>query len=50
MSEYTLEFCMLAAGSVWNDLALKVVFRQDLDSNVLTELACLDEQHTLESY
>lgn len=47
--EYLLEFCTLTAGSRWNEPALKVTFCQGLNPQVLTELACQDEQATLNS-
>lgn len=37
MAEYTLEFHTLAAGSEWNEPALKAVFCQELNAEVLTE-------------
>lgn len=45
----SLEFHMLTAGSRWNELALKVTFRQGLDLQVLNELAYQDEQASLDS-
>lgn len=38
--EYALEFCMLAAGSGWNETALKAAFHQGLNPKVLTEISC----------
>lgn len=54
MAEYTLEFCTLAvtplaAGSGWNEPALKAKFCQGLDPLILTELVCHDEQQILDS-
>lgn len=49
MAEYALEFGPLATGSRWNDLALKVIFCPGHEANILTELACRDEQSTLDS-
>lgn len=39
---------MLAAGSGWNEPTLKAAFRQGLNSEVLNELACCNEQLTLD--
>lgn len=50
VAEYALEFHTLVAGSGWNDSALKAVFCQGLDPIILTELACRDEQHTIDSH
>lgn len=48
-AEYALEFHIIASGSEWNELALKVEFQQGLNTEVLTELACHDKQMTLNS-
>lgn len=47
--EYMLEFCMLTAGTGWNEPALKVAFCQGFDPCVLIELACRDEQISLDA-
>lgn len=49
MAEYALEFHTQVAGSGGNEPALKAMFHQDLDLLILTELACHDEQHILDS-
>lgn len=49
MVEYALKFHALTTRSRWNEPALKAVFCQGLDSLILTELACCDEQQTLDS-
>lgn len=49
VSEYALEFRTIAAGSGWNSTALKAAFRKGLNSDVLTELDCRDEQLTLDA-
>lgn len=40
---FTLKFRTIAAGSGWNDAALKAAFRQGFNPEVLTEMACRDE-------
>lgn len=40
--EYALEF-LIAEESSWNEVALKAVFCQVLNSDVLTELVCCDD-------
>lgn len=35
-------FCMLAAGSSWNEPALKATFRHGLNNKILTETASCD--------
>lgn len=45
----SLEFCSLVVGSVWNEPALKYSFQQGLNVEVLTELACRDDQVSLGS-
>lgn len=44
VGEYALEFHSLAAGSGWNEPALKAAFQQGLDPHVLTVLGCWDKQ------
>lgn len=48
MVEYALKFCTLAAERQWNEPALKAAFQRDLNHNILTELACLDEEAMLD--
>lgn len=48
-AEYVPEFCMLTVESGWNDSALKAVFRQGLNGNILRVLACRDDAATLDS-
>lgn len=48
-AEYTLEFCTLAVRSGWNDPVFKAVFCHGLNSEVVTELACRDDQVSLDS-
>lgn len=47
-SEYALDFRMMAASTCWSDQALLTVFRSGLQADVQTELACLDEDLTLD--
>lgn len=47
-AEYALEFRMLAAGSRRNESTLKAAFRQGLNPEVLTELACHDDRMYLD--
>lgn len=49
VAEYALEFCTVVARSVWNEPTLRTVFRQGLNPNIVTELACCDEQLALDS-
>ena len=46
--DYCLEFRTLAASSGWNEAALLVIFRQGLHADILSELACRDEDLTLD--
>ena len=46
--EYSLEFHTLAASSGWNEAALLIMFRQGLNSKLLAELACKDDDLTLD--
>lgn len=48
-AEYALKFRTLAAESGWNDSALRTVYRQGLNSNQLREMACRDDESTLDS-
>lgn len=48
-AEYALEFRTLAAESGWNERASKALFRQGLNSDFLTEMACHDYQVSLYS-
>lgn len=45
--EYALKFHMLAARSGWNKPALKATFHQGLNAEVLTKLACQDDEASL---
>lgn len=47
-SEYALDFWMVAASTGWNDQALLTVFHCGLQADVQTELACHDEDLTLD--
>lgn len=49
VGEYTLELHTLAAGSGWEKPALKAALRQDLNLEVLMEMACHDDKLTLDS-
>lgn len=48
-AEYGLRFHTLATGSGWNELALKIVYRQGLNEELLTEIACHNDQLTLDA-
>lgn len=48
MVVFTLEFCTLAAESGWKESALKAAFRHRLNHDILTELACQDDEATLD--
>ena len=48
VADNALEFHTLAAGSGWNEAALLIVYRQGLNSEILTELACRDDNLTLD--
>lgn len=41
---------MLATGSDWSMQALKAPYCQGLTANIITELACWDDQASLESF
>lgn len=47
--DYALRFHMLAAESQWNEPTLKAIFWRGLNNNILTELACRDDEATLDS-
>lgn len=47
--EHALEFHMLAAESGWNEQALKAVFCQRLNTNVLGQLACCDKEASFDA-
>lgn len=49
VSEFTLEFLTIVAWSGWNDIALQAAFRQGLNREVLTEIACHSEPLILDS-
>lgn len=40
VAEYAHKFHMFTAGSGWNEAALKAVFNQGLNPEILTELTC----------
>lgn len=46
---FASEFCMLAVESSWNKPALKEVFCRGLNHDILTQLACRDDEATLGS-
>ncbi len=48
--EYTLQFRTLAATCGWNEAALISVYRQGLDTNILTQMAIFDDSVGLESF
>ncbi|KAK1795112.1 hypothetical protein P4O66_010292, partial [Electrophorus voltai] len=48
MSDYTHEFHTVAAGSGWNNAALLLTFRNGLNTEVLHELACWDDEFNLD--
>lgn len=48
--EFGLDFCTLAVESVWNEPAFIAVFRCGLNDDVLTELACQDDEATLDLF
>lgn len=47
-TEYALTFWTVAASSGWNEPALRTLFRRGLCEEVQTELACRDDNLTLE--
>lgn len=47
-AEYMLEFCIIAAGSGWNEKALNATFRKGFQEDILTEVVCNNEEATLE--
>ncbi|XP_058627659.1 uncharacterized protein LOC131537949 [Onychostoma macrolepis] len=49
-ADYAIEFRTLAAQSGWNDISLKAVFRQSLDLDLQTELACKGENCSFSEY
>lgn len=49
VTEYTLEFQTIVARSEWNEPALKMLFPNRLNLEVVTGLACCDDQLTLDS-
>ncbi|KAI2655842.1 Transposon Tf2-6 polyprotein [Labeo rohita] len=49
-ADYALTFRTLAAQSGWNDGPLKLHYRKGLNSDLQLELACRDEDLTLEQY
>ena len=46
--DYSLEFWTLAASTGWNEAALLVMFRQGLNYEILNELACKDDDLSLD--
>lgn len=46
-TEFRLNFQPLAGGNSWNELARKATYHQRLNTNILTELACWDDQASL---
>uniref|UniRef100_A0A3B1JS24 CCHC-type domain-containing protein n=1 Tax=Astyanax mexicanus TaxID=7994 RepID=A0A3B1JS24_ASTMX len=48
VSDFALEFRTLAAGSGWNEPALRVMFRNGLRADILAELACKDDGLSLD--
>lgn len=49
VAEYGLQLRTIAARSEWNEPALKAVFHQGLNPEIVTELACRDKHLTLDS-
>lgn len=49
MVEFVLEFQTLAAEIGWNEPALKATFHRGLNGEILVELACRDDEATLDS-
>lgn len=49
MADYSIEFRLLAAGSGWNDSALRGVFLQGLSEQLKDELAVKNESASLDS-
>ncbi len=49
-ADYAIEFRTLAAQSGWNDISLKAVFRQSLNFDLQTELACKGENCSFTEY
>lgn len=49
VEEFTLEFCKLAAENEWNEPALKAAFHRILNSEILSKLACQDDEATMNS-
>lgn len=47
-AEHALDFRTIAAESGWNESALKAVFRQGLNHNILIEMACCDDDTSLD--
>ncbi|KAI4899522.1 hypothetical protein NFI96_011522 [Prochilodus magdalenae] len=48
VAEYSLEFRTIAAGTGWNEPALLTFYRLGLNQDVLTELACRDDDLSLD--
>ncbi|XP_051515080.1 uncharacterized protein LOC127418541 [Myxocyprinus asiaticus] len=49
-AEFALSFRRLAAQTVWVEDTLKLLFRQGLNPDLLTELACRDEGRSLDEF
>lgn len=49
MADYTLEFRTYAAESRWNEEELKAVFHQGLNGYISSEMACHDDEASLDS-
>lgn len=49
VSEYALDFCIMVAESGWNETAPQAVFRNGLNENIFTELACSDNSLNFDS-
>lgn len=48
-AEYNMEFRTLASTSRWNDITLHATYRQELNNDVLKEMACRDEPLSLDA-
>ncbi len=49
-SDYTLQFCTLAASCGWNEAALLTTYRQGLDPRIRAQMAIYDDNVGLESF
>ncbi len=50
VSDYTLQFCTLAATNGWNEAALLTAYRQGLDSQIRMQMAIYDDSMGLENF